>query len=407
MPTQRQVYRRRRVVVGILATALLGVSTYLPMTLLAPVGDLQPTLALHDEAPGDAATLAFPGYGATAVGAVGFPGTLATSGSTAALPMASITKVVTVLTVLEAHPLGVDEAGPSVTMSRSDVSYYPIALAQNGTVVPVHAGEVYTQRELLDLTLVKSANNYARSLAVWAFGSDEAYLTAARAWVAAHNLPSVVIADSTGLDPANVGTASDLIELGKLALANPTVAAIVGTTSITLHNVGTLENTNKLLGTIGVTGIKTGTLDSFGSNLLFSAVYPVGSRSVTVIGVMLGGSDHEVLDASITTLLGTVEAGFHELTVSEKGEKYGTFRTPWGQSAHAVTQKDATLLTWGDTPVSSTVTVRKVGLAQAGTRVGEVVYTAGAATVTVPLVLSASLSDPGAEWRLTHPGQLG
>ncbi len=42
--------------------------------------------------------------------------------------------------------------------------------------------------------------------------------------MAAHDLPSVVIVDSTGLDPGNRATASDLIELGRLALADPLVA---------------------------------------------------------------------------------------------------------------------------------------------------------------------------------------
>jgi D-alanyl-D-alanine carboxypeptidase (penicillin-binding protein 5/6) len=404
--TRRQVFRRRRVaVLGGLALAL-GVFVYLPMTLLAPLSSTAAVVPDHVEAPGAAATLSFPGYGASAIGALDFPGVLATSGSADPLPMASITKIVTALTVLEAHPLTVDDAGPSITMTAADVGYHDAYLKVNGKVAPVYAGEVYTQRELLDLTLIESANNYATTLAVWAFGSQDAFLAAARTWVAAHTLPTLTIVDSTGLDAGNVSTASDLIELGRLALANPVVAQIVGTASINLHDVGLVENSNELLGTAGVTGIKTGTLDLFGANLLFSAVQTIGASQVTVIGVVLGGTDHQTLDAAITALLGTVQAGFHELDVSDVGDVYGSYTTPWEQKVDAVAGGEATLLVWGDTAVTTAVSTDDVRLAADGADVGNVTFTAGNHTVTVPLVLSGAITDPGPGWRLTHPGEL-
>jgi D-alanyl-D-alanine carboxypeptidase (penicillin-binding protein 5/6) len=270
----------------------------------------------------------------------------------------------------------------------------------------VNIGEVYTERELLDLTLIESANNYSSTLAKWAFGSEEAYVAAARAWVAAHALPSVVIVDSTGLGPGNRATATDLIELGRLALADPVVAAIVGTDSITLHDVGLVENSNELLGTHGVTGIKTGTLDDFGANLLFSAEYPIGGSTVTVIGVVLGGTDHPTLDVAIAGLLATVQAGFHEVDVSDVGEPYASYATAWGQTAEAAADGEAMLLTWGDTPITAEVTADPVRIEEAGARVGEVVFTSGPNSVSVPLVLSHDLTDPGPGWRLTHPGEL-
>jgi D-alanyl-D-alanine carboxypeptidase (penicillin-binding protein 5/6) len=404
--TRRQVYRRRRIAVFGGLALTLGVLFYLPMTLLAPLSATTAAVPTHAEQPGAAATLAFPGYGASAIGAIDFPGVLATSGSASPLPMASITKLVTVLTVLEAHPLAPDAAGPSVTMTGADVGYHDSYLHQNGKVAPVRAGEVYTQRELLDLTLIEYANNYATTLAVWAFGSREAYLAAANKWLAAHTLPSVKVVDSTGLDARDVATASDLIELGRLALANPTVAKIVGTKTITIHDVGEVKNSNELLGSHGVTGIKTGTLDTAGANLLFSAQYPIGSRTVTVIGVVLGGTDHGTLDQAIGTLLDTVKAGFHDVDVSDVGDGYGTFTTPWGQKASAVAGAEATLLTWGDTKITTKVTTDPVRLAAKGASVGSVVFTAGKESVTVPLVLSKRISDPGPGWRLTHPGEL-
>lgn len=385
---------------------VLSLLFYLPMTLLAPLRAADPAIADHLQEPGSAAVLDFPGYGASAIGALDFPGVLATSGSDKALPMASITKLVTALTVLEAHPLEVDEKGPKVTMTAADVRYYTDSLAVNGKVAPVKAGQVYTQRELLDLTLIESANNYAMTLAVWAFGSEDAFVNKARAWVKAHDLPSLRIVDPTGLDTGNKATATDLVELGRLALADPVIAQIVGTEKMTLHDVGLVENSNELLGVHGVTGIKTGTLDTFGANLLFSAEYTVGASTVTVIGVVLGGTDHPTLDRAITGLLSTVKAGFHEVDVSDVGEDFADYETAWGQSASAEAGAEAVLLTWSDTPITASVTADPLHLAEAGAHVGDVTFTAGVRTITVPLVLSHALTDPGPGWRLTHPGEL-
>ena len=66
----------------------------------------------------------------------------------------------------------------------------------------------------------------------------------------------------------------------------------------------------------------------------------------------------------------------------------------------------ALLLTWADTPIVAEVTADPVRIEEAGENVGEVVFTAGPNSVTVPLVLSTSITDPGPGWRLTHPGEL-
>jgi D-alanyl-D-alanine carboxypeptidase (penicillin-binding protein 5/6) len=56
--------------------------------------------------------------------------------------------------------------------------------------------------------------------------------------------------------------------------------------------------------------------------------------------------------------------------------------------------------------VSVDVQTEPVRIADAGESVGSATFSAGPRTVTVPLVLSAALTDPGPGWRLTHPGEL-
>lgn len=403
---RRQIYLRRRIVVFTALALMLGLGFYLPFTLLAPLNATAATVLPYAEEVPPAPQLDWPEYGAAAVGAVGVPGLLGRSGATEPLPMASITKVVTALVVLEAHPLQPGETGPTVRMTSGDAALYSFYLAQNGTVSPVRAGLELTERQLLELTLVKSANNYTASLANWAFGSTEAFVQAANAWVLEHGLTGLVVTEPTGIDPGNVATADTLVELGRLALEHPVLAEIVATTATSIPEVGAIPNTNQLLGVSGVDGIKTGTLDDFGANLLFSADSMVGSTPVTVVGVVLGGPDHRTVDADIVSLLGGVQAGFAEISLAADGEVFATFETPWHDSADAVAAEAASIVVWGGTPVTAQVDTQPLRLADAGADIGEVTFTAGGRTVTVPLELSAKVDDPGPLWRLTNPGDL-
>jgi D-alanyl-D-alanine carboxypeptidase (penicillin-binding protein 5/6) len=402
--TRQQIYRRRRIVVFGTVGLILAVVFYLPMTLLAPLHSVDPVIAKRAVPTGAAAALSFPGYGGSAIGAVGFDGVLAQSGSTSPLPMASITKLITALVVLQAKPLAVGAEGPKVTMTSADVALYTHYRAADGQVVLVKAGFAFTEHELLELALIHSANNYAASLAIWAFGSMDAFLTAARAWIVTQKLSSVTITDPTGLDPTDVASTADLLQLGKLALADPVLAPIVDTPSITIHDVGVLTNTNTLLGSDGVVGIKTGTLNGAGSNLLFAARHQVGSTTVVIIGVVLGGSTHQAVDSDIRSLLRGAFAGFHQVDLVTKGDAFASYTTEWGQKVSAVAKTSATLVTWGDAKVTSSITAAPVATGTKGQEVGTATFTSAGRTVSVPLELATKVDDPGPGWRLSHPG---
>lgn len=404
--SRRQLYRRRRTtVIGLLAV-ILAIAVYLPMTLLAPLSATDAVVAKRAVLPGAAAQLAFPSYGGSAVGAVGYDGVLAQAGSTSPLPMASITKLVTMMVVLQAKPLADGQEGPSVTMTSADVSLYNRYLAQNGSISPVRSGLVFTQHELMELSLVRSADNYAASLAVWAYGSMDAYLAAAKSWVAAHQMPSMAITDPTGIDLSDAASAADLLTLGKLALADPVIAGIVSMKSVTIHDVGTLKNTNSLLGSLGIVGIKTGTLTGAGSNLLFASEHKVDGEKVTIVGVVLGGSTHAIIDADIKVLMTGVLAGFHEVTLVSKGDTFASYTSRWGQKTTAIAEKSASVVTWSDTAVTSTATVTPVTTGAKGQDVGTATFTVAGRTIRVPLGLATALTDPGPGWRLSHPGLL-
>ncbi|MDM4763152.1 D-alanyl-D-alanine carboxypeptidase [Galbitalea sp. SE-J8] len=401
--SRRQIYRRRRITVfGGLALVLLT-AFYLPFSLLAPVSAARVTRTDVAAPTSAAASLAWPAYGASAIGAVGYDGVLGSAGSTDPLPMASISKVITALVVLEAKPLGVGESGPTITTTQADVDLYRHYLALNGALATVRVGLQLSELQLLQLALVKSANNYVGTLVNWAFGSQDAFLPVARKWLTDHRLTGTTIVEPTGIDPKNVSTATDLVRLGELAIANPLVAQLVSTTKIDIPGVGEFENSNALLGVDGVTGLKTGTLDTAGANLLFSAAKTYGDSTVTVIGVVLGGKDHPTIDRDIQALLDGVYAGFHEVQLTTAGTRYGTATTPWGQTSDIVAATTASVLVWSDTPISVRESISPISTGVAGADVGDLDITVGDRDYTVDLALRSALVDPGPGWRLTHP----
>lgn len=404
--TRRQIYRRRRIVVFGGAAIVLAAGVYLPVTLLAPV-PVAAVESLEVAAPQPQQPVVdFPGYGAAGVAAVGYEGVLARAGTADPLPIASISKVVTALVVLDAHPLAPGELGPAATMGPQDEQFYAEQVAQDGIVAPVSAGQQITERHMLDLALMASANNYAQSVAAWAFGSEAAYVDAARAWLEREGLRATTIVDATGINPANTSTVDDLVRLAELAIAHPVVAEIVSTSLVEVPGIGLVANRNGLLGIDGVDGIKTGTLDESGACLLFSADHVVDGETITLVGVVLGGPDHDTINAAIRGVLAQAKAGFVTVPLIAAGTPLAVFDLPWGDEATAVAASDASVVTWAATPVELTVELDTVRLAPVGTDVGDAVFTVGDRTVSVDLVLDESLTDPGPWWRLTHPADL-
>lgn len=402
--SRRQILRRRRITVFGGLGLVLATAFYLPFTLLAPLPANAAQLLPYDAPIGAAIEIDYPNYGATAVGALGYSGVLASSGNPDALPLASITKIVTALVTLEKIPLGLTEAGPNIGFTSADVALYNDYLARYGSVKPVRSGLSLSYRQVLELTVVASANNYTHSLVNWAFGSEAAFLPIANAWLDARGLTTLQLTDSTGMNPTNVGTASDLIELGKLALNDPLVSELVATQNVSIPGVGEIPNTNKLLGDGGVRGIKTGTLDE--ANLLFAADYAVGAQTVTVIGVILGAVDHSALNGDVVALLASVEPGFRSVDLTTKGQSFGSYSTLWGDSSDLVASSDSSVVVWSSTVITAVVQARPLTLGAEGDKVGKLTFTVGTKTIIVPLTLAETIDDPGAEWRLTHPAEL-
>lgn len=389
--------------IGVVAVLLLAIG-YLVAAALVPFSPASASTTSYAAPTATLPALSFPSYGATAVEATDFPESLRTGGDTKPRSIASISKVVTALVVLDAKPLSRGQAGPTIAFTPEMQGLYAKYLAVNGEVAPMPSGLQLSEYQTLQVMLMKSANNYAGSLAIWAFGSLDAYQKAATAWLGEHGLSETTIHEPTGLDAGNTSTATDLVDLGQLALANPVVKEVVGTKTVTVPNVGDIQNSNKLLGMDGVEGIKTGTLDEAGACLLFAATYERGGRTVTVVGAMLGGVDHDALDSDVQRLLHSVADNFHVVTLTHAGQSFGTYSTPWKDETDAVTASASQVLVWGSTTVRAATKLDSVTLGTKGERVGQVRFSiTDHAPVSVPLVLEQAIPDPGIWWRWTNP----
>jgi len=404
----REVYVRRRFAVGAAALVVLGGSAtgvYSAVALGLPIPAAVAEVAAPEIPIGPAVAPESPGYGSSGVGAVGWDEPLVLTGDDNPRPIASISKVVTALVVLERMPLGPEEDGPTRTLTRQDEAYYDQAVLDEESRAPASAGSAVSEREALEAMLIVSAGNYARTLVDWAFGSNEAFAVAAADWIREHGLTGTTIVEPTGVSPQNRSTVRDLIAIGELAIADPVVGAIVAERSAVIPDVGELDSSNKLLGVDGIDGIKTGTLDEAGACLLFSADVAVGGETVTVVGAVLGGPDHETVDASVRALLESVVAGFQEIDAVEAGESFGEYATAWGATADAVASSGASFLVWGPEQPTVQVELEPLTTAEAGAPAGTITVSTARESSTIALVLDAAIPDPGAGWRWTHPGR--
>ncbi|MCX7521591.1 D-alanyl-D-alanine carboxypeptidase [Microbacterium sp. STN6] len=405
--TRRRLYRRRRLAVfgGILA--VLAIVGYTVGVQAAPIPASAATVGAQTTITQAPAQLDWPKTGAAAVGAVGYEGTLGTSGSAASVPIASITKTITALVVLDEKPLtSATDPGPSITFTNNDVAILKSVITAGGSWASVTAGSTMTERQALEAMLLPSANNYAISLAGWAYGSVPAYVTAANAWLAAHHLSGTHVADASGLNPGSVSTPGDLVEIAKLVMSDAALPSIVDTVSADLPGSGVQENSNTLLGTLGIDGIKTGTTTQAGYCLMFSSTLTLGAHAVTIVGVVLGATGESELHSSVLSLVKSARAGFHEVTLTGAGHTFGDYATAWGSSAQLVAAKPASLLVWSDTPITVDVTTQPVREAASGATVGAATFTLGSEVVRRSLTLSGDVEGPDLWWRLTNPAAL-
>lgn len=339
------------------------------------------------------------------MGAAGL-GLIGTSGNERPVAAASVTKVMTALVVLTDKPLGTDETGPSITITDADVQSYQSGLNDNESVVAVSAGEVLTERQLLEGLLIPSANNFALTLARWDAGTVQAFIAKMTKRAADLHLTNTTFADTSGASPQSVSTPSDLMALGMAAMKIGAFAQIVAMPQAQLPPpAGTVFNVDAVLGKSGIVGIKTGSGLSNGANFLFAAAARVDGNPVMVFGCVMGQPTLAIAFAAARDLVTFVQARLHVRRVIARNQAIAGISAPWGGQADLVSTVDVDLVEWPGMILRQTLDAPALVIDRpvaAGTRAGTERVVLGDYSVDVNLVTGTPLYPPGRLWRLTR-----
>jgi D-alanyl-D-alanine carboxypeptidase len=196
-------------------------------------------------------------------------------------PMASLTKIMTALLILENHDL--DEY----------VTIPPIAEEVKGSTIDVVTGQRFSVRSLLYALLLPSANDAAYALAVHDGRSVGAFVQRMNDRAKSLGLKNTHFANPAGLDhPEQYSTPRDLAWLTLAALKNSDFATIVGTRTARITATDgkefSLKNTNEMLHyNANVFGVKTGTTDNAGECLIILFT----ENDHPYLFILLGSSD--------------------------------------------------------------------------------------------------------------------
>ncbi len=185
------------------------------------------------------------------------------------LPMASTTKIMTAILILDDCDLTEEIAVPKE------------AEGVEGSSVYLRAGDVYTVEELLYGMMLRSGNDCATALAIHHSGSVEAFARAMNEKAALLGAEDTFFVNPHGL-PAkgHHTTARDLALLSAYAMENPTFEKVVSTKYYARHK---WQNKNKMLWNFGgACGVKTGFTTQAGRCLVTSAVRD-GMKLVCVV----------------------------------------------------------------------------------------------------------------------------
>ena len=264
--------------------------------------------------------------------------------STQPVEIASISKLLTVYLVYEALEQG------KITLSTPvEISDYPYQLTTNSEAsnVPMHARN-YTVQELLEATLVSSANSAAIALSEKIAGSEKDFVDMMKAKLLEWGIQDATLVNTTGLNNETLGnniypgtkkedenklSAYDVAVVARnLILKYPQVLEITKKPSSTFGGM-TITSTNYMLEGMpayrgGVDGLKTGTTDKAGASFVGTTV----EKGMRIITVVLNADNQDTNPyarfTATSALLDYISSNFALQTIVKQGESYQDSKSP-------------------------------------------------------------------------------
>ena len=196
------------------------------------------------------------------------------------LPMASITKIMTMLLVVEALENGTITINDTVPVSSH-------AFSMGGSQIWLEPGEIFTVNEMMKAVAVSSANDAAVALAEYVGGSEEAFCDMMNKKAQQLGMENTHFVNACGLDAeGHYSSARDVSIMALELMKHPVIYDYTTIWMDYLRGGETqLVNTNKLLRSYnGVTGLKTGTTSKAGVCICATAK----RRDMSLVAVVLG-----------------------------------------------------------------------------------------------------------------------
>lgn len=302
----------------------------------------------------------------------------------ARVPIASITKLMTVLVALEHARL--DDV---VTVRGSSA-------AVGGATIGLRAGERLTVRDLVEAALIQSANDAADALALHVGqGSEARFVELMNAKAVELGLTDTHFVRPDGLDVAgHVSSARDVTRLARAAMTRPAVREIVRLRTAVAAG-RPLHTWNDLLGSFpGLIGVKTGHTSAAG----WSQVAAARGRGLTIYATVLGSPSRTERNGDLAELLAWGLSRYRVVSIIQTGRVYARAEAPYGRAPIAlVAERPLVKLVRVDRSlVERVVAETAVSLpVRKGQRLGEVrVYARGELIGTRALVAARSVSKP-------------
>jgi D-alanyl-D-alanine carboxypeptidase (penicillin-binding protein 5/6) len=301
------------------------------------------------------------------------------------VPIASLTKLMTVLVTLDHARL-------------SDVVVVDRAASEVGeSAIPLRPGDRLTVHDLIEAALIQSANNAADALALHVAGSYPAFARLMNAKAQELGLRHTHFVRPDGLDtPGHYSTARDVTTLARAAMQIPFVRQTVRKQVDVIAGGRVLRTWDDLLATFpNLLGVKTGHTAGAG----WSQVAAARGRLVTVYATILGSPDRYRRNADLSRLLIYGLSQYVAVEPVRIGRSYATVALPYGRAPVALVARQRTwrIVRIGRPLVERVVAPAAIGLpVRKGQRLGTVTVTEnGRVVARQPLVAARSVQRPG------------
>ena len=366
-----------------------------------PVVELKP-VSQNIVLPGEF-SVTFPDQGESAVGTDKF-GVIASSADQTAVPIASLTKMMTAYIVLKTYPLKPGEDGPNLIINAQDEADYQNSLKNGGSVLTVAQGESLTERQLLEGLMLPSGNNIANTLGRWVSGTDTGFVTKMNEVAKSLGMNETYYADASGLNPSTVSNAVDQIKIAQAAMADPVFREIVAMPQATLPLAGTVYNVNWMLGKHGVVGIKTGSTSQAGGCFVSATPVGIGNEKHFIIAAVLGQktaqSLQSALDANVK-ILDQVRNQFKLYPITQPVAGFGQISSAWDTTSDLKMTQPVQIFGYPGMKVALTIKDLKTQLPiLAGENAATLTINSGPEVKSVQLQSAQQIDQPSLLWRL-------